>query len=169
MTFETALNFTLRWEGGYSNHPNDPGGATMKGVTQKVYDAYRRFRGHPYQSVKFISDTEIANIYKQEYWLKSGCDRLPANLAIAHFDTAVNVGVSRAVRFLQECVGSTQDGVIGPNTLAKVFGADHDQLLRDYLNRREDHYRDLAENPKMAVFLKGWLNRLNSLRGELGV
>ncbi len=168
--FEASLPFILRWEGGYVNHPNDPGGATNKGVTQKVYDAWRRKQGLPPRGVKEIQDTEVQAIYETGYWLPPRCNELQRHLDLVQFDTAVNMGAGRAVRFLQAAVGCTVDGGFGPNTLGAVDSGDLGTTLVAYCGEREAYYRRLAErNPKLKVFLKGWLNRLNALRKEVGL
>lgn len=168
--FEASLPFVLRWEGGYVNHPNDPGGATNKGVTQKVYDAWRRKQGLPPRSVKEIQDTEVQAIYETGYWLPPRCNDLQRHLDLVQFDTAVNMGPGRAVRFLQAAVGCTVDGGFGPNTLRAVGACDLGTTLVAYCDEREAYYRRLADrNSRLRIFLKGWLNRLNALRKEVGL
>jgi len=165
-----ALKFVLRWEGGFVDHPADPGGRTNKGVTQKVYDAWRARQGQPAQDVKQISDAEVHAIYASDYWLPPRCDMLVTPLDLVQFDTAVNMGVGRAVRFLQACAGCSVDGDFGPGTEKAVAGCDQGSLVADYCNRREAFYRGIVERkPSQAVFLKGWMNRLNSLRKEAGL
>lgn len=102
MTFERALRFVLRWEGGYSDHPADPGGATNMGITQATYDAWRRRQGLPPQPVRNISINEVQAIYRTMYWDPIGADSLPDPLALAAFDLAVNSGVDTARRALRE-------------------------------------------------------------------
>ena len=99
--FDKSLALVLVHEGGYVNHPKDPGGATNRGVTQAVYDAYRKTRGKAGQSVKFITDEEVNAIYKFQYWDRVQGDLLPAGLDYAVFDFAVNSGVGRASKYLQ--------------------------------------------------------------------
>ncbi len=169
-SFDNALAFVLRWEGGYVDHPNDPGGKTNKGVTQVVYDEWRTRKGLPQRSVKEIDDREVHDIYEANYWGSAKCDLLKPPLDIAQFDTAVNMGVGRAVRFLQTAVGVTVDGGFGPGTQKAVDAANPAQTVVEYCNERERYYRRLAEkNPKLDVFLKGWLNRLNALRAQIGI
>ena len=108
-----SLALVLAHEGGFSNHPDDPGGATMRGVTQAVYDATRQSRFQAAQSVRHITADEIASIYDQQYWDRANCDRLPHGLDYAVFDYAVNSGVSRAGKDLQRVLGVNADGVIG--------------------------------------------------------
>lgn len=145
-TLELALKFTLRWEGLYSCNPADPGGATMKGVTQNVYNSYRAKKGLPVQGVKAISDSEVRDIYENLYWKAAGCDTMKdPKLAIAMFDFAVNGGVSRAKKYL----ALSSDW--------KTFNA----------NRLSYYSKIIVVNPKLTVFLKGWTNRTNSLTDYL--
>ena len=168
--FDAAMKFVLRWEGGFVDHPNDPGGRTNKGVTQKVYDAWRRRQGRAAQDVKLIGDDEVHAIYATDYWVPPRCDRLDTPLNTVQFDTAVNMGVGRAVRFLQAAVGCGVGGDFGPATERAVAGCDAGTVVAAYCRQREDFYRRLARNnAKLAVFLKGWLNRLNALRREIGL
>jgi lysozyme family protein len=167
---ELALKFVLRWEGGFVDHPNDPGGRTNKGVTQKVYDAWRGRQGLVRQDVKLIVDAEVRAIYAADYWVPPRCDLLASPLDLVQFDTGVNMGVGRAVRLLQGAVGCNVDGDFGPATERAVAGCDVGTTVIDYCNRREALYRSLAQkNPKLTVFLKGWMNRLNALRTEAGL
>ena len=114
--FEASLPFVLRWEGGFVDHPNDPGGRTNKGVTQRVYDAWRKRQGLPVRDVKRLDDTELHRIYESGYWIPPHCDRLARQLDLVHFDTAVNMGPGRAVRFLQKAAGCGVDGDFGSQT-----------------------------------------------------
>ena len=102
--FDVSLPFILRWEGGFIDHPADPGGATNKGVTQKVYDAWRARQGQPPRSVRLIEDAEMHAIYESNYWVPPRCDLLSGPLDLVQFDTAVNMGPGRAVRFLQSAL-----------------------------------------------------------------
>lgn len=163
--FMQALPFVLRWEGGYVNHPADPGGATNKGVTQKVYSTWLARRGRPDADVRGLADAEMADIYEEGYWGPARCEELPALLDQVQFDTAVNMGVGRAVRFLQEAVGAAVDGGFGPGTRESVRQANPAAALVRYLDIRERFYRRLVDsNPSLGVFLQGWLNRLTALR-----
>jgi lysozyme family protein len=168
--FADALPFVLRWEGGYVHHPDDPGGATNKGVTQRVYDGWRSEQRLRARSVRLIEDGEVRAIYETGYWLPPHCDELRSRLDLVQFDTAVNMGVGRAVRFLQASVGCPADGQFGPVTQGAAADCDLVSTIAAYCDAREGYYRRLAEQrPKLGVFLKGWLNRLNALRGEAGL
>jgi lysozyme family protein len=152
--FDKALAFVRRWEGGYVNHPNDPGGATNKGIIQNTYNAYRASKGLPAKDVRWITDAEVNDIYRTRYWTASGSDKLTSRLAMVHFDTAVNLGVGGASGLLQQARQSSS--------------ADEMSVVRRYLDLREARYRAIVANdPSQRVFLNGWLNRLNSLRTEV--
>lgn len=160
--FETSLAKVLRHEGLWSNHPLDPGGATMKGVTQRVYDAWRRNKGLHTQSVRYIADAELADIYRNQYWHAVRGDELPDGVDYAVFDFAVNSGPGRAIKDLQRVIGETQDGIIGQRTLARVNGAnDREGLIHDYLDRRLAFLRSLKT---WSAFGRGWASRVASVR-----
>jgi len=168
--FHAALPFVLRWEGGFVDHPQDPGGRTHKGVTQRTYDAWRRRQGLVPRDVRRVDDDEVQRIYESDYWLPPRCDLLARHLDLAQFDTAVNMGPGRAVRLLQAAVGAGVDGDFGPQTERLVAQADLGATLIAYCDRREAYYRGLVQQrPELGVFLKGWLNRLNALRREVGL
>ena len=168
--FEASLPFVLRWEGGFVDHPNDPGGRTNKGVTQKVYDAWRKRQGLPVRDVKRLDDTELHRIYESGYWIPPHCGRLARQLDLVHFDTAVNKGPGRAGRFLQEAAGCGVDGDFGSQTEKAVQACRPGDLIASYCATREAYYRELVRrNASLGVFLKGWLNRLNALRHEVGL
>ena len=168
--FEAALNFVLRWEGGFVDHPADPGGRTNRGVTQKTYNAWRAVQGLPERDVKLIDDADVHAVYESGYWRPPRCDLLDRPLDLVHLDTAVNMGPGRAVRFLQQAVGCGVDGGFGPATQRAVSECRPSDTLDTYCNIRENFYRQIvARKPEQSVFLKGWMNRLNSLRLEVGL
>ncbi len=166
--FDRALALTLAYEGGFSENPNDHGGATMKGVTQHVYDTYRTAHHLTTQSVKLIGDDELHAIYRVGYWEPAGCDQMAWPLCAAVFDWAVNSGVQRAVSELQLQVGVAADGQFGPNTLAAIDTVDAQSLVEHYLKARRDFYHMLvARNSTQSVFLSGWLKRVDQLAAAL--
>lgn len=130
--FERALKFTLKWEGGYVNDPADPGGETKWGISK---------RAHPDVDIKNLTEEQAASIYKEEYWDPCNLEGVSDTLAIATFDSAVNCGVSRAKRWLEE----SDD-------------------FRGILTKRTEHYNSIIKvNPKLEKFRKGWYNRVLSL------
>ena len=155
--WESSLAHVLESEGGWSDHPSDPGGATMKGVTLNTYREYKRNPHITKEQLRNISDAEVADIYKKGYWDKCRCDSLRAGIDYLVFDAAVNMGVGRSSKLLQESVGVTADGQIGPITIAAANAADVDQTIEKFSQLKEDFYRSL---PTFSVFGKGWLNRV---------
>lgn len=171
--FKEALGLTLKYEGGYVNHPNDPGGATNKGVTQAVYDQYRREKNKAIKSVKKISEEEVEEVYYQKYWLKGRCDKLPECLAIVHFDTSVNSGIKQSSKFIQRAIGTVDDGAIGPKTLTAIRHAMKNlgemAVVNHFLDQRRRFFELIArKNPKLKVFLKGWMKRVAALESYIG-
>lgn len=159
-TYKQALSLVLAHEGGFANHPLDPGGATMRGVTQRTYDAFRRLRGFPLQSVRYISDEEVERVYRDNYWKLVRGDELPAGLDYALFDFAVNSGVSRAIKFLQAGLAVGIDGVIGDETLGMAIAK---AVLNEELiinNLCADRMRFVRGLKTFATFGKGWTRRI---------
>ena len=160
--FERALAKVLIHEGGFSNHPKDPGGATMKGVTQRVYDTYRKGLGLAARSVKMIDSRELQQIYRSRYWNLIKGDALPPGVSYVVFDGAVNSGVSQSVKWLQRALGVNADGVIGPATLNAVAAInDQDALIVRICERRMAFLRALKT---WKTFGKGWTSRVNDVR-----
>jgi hypothetical protein len=158
--YKPSLSLVLAHEGGYVNHPKDPGGPTNKGVTQRVYDAYRKLHGLAVQSVKLIAADELAELYKKQYWCLVRGDDMPAGLDYAVFDFAVNSGVSRAIRYLQRTVGVNDDAVIGDMTLGAVIAEarkDELGLINRYCANRMAFLRSLGTFP---TFGTGWTRRV---------
>lgn len=155
--FHACLAETLKWEGGWSNHPQDPGGATMKGILQRVYDPWREKNGLPRRSVRLIEDHELEAIYRENYWnLVRGSD-LPPGLDLAVFDFGVNSGPSRSARYLQTVLKVDKvDGVIGPVTLKAAADADPLETVKALMEARR---KFLHQIPYKQHFIKGWMNR----------
>jgi lysozyme family protein len=167
--FRRALDIVLTSEGGYVHDPDDHGGATNLGVTQRTYDDFRARHQALLQSVEFITYDEAAAIYWQGYWSAAYCDRMPWPLSLIHFDAAVNCGPHEAAKLLQRALGVAVDGIIGPLTLNRVVPAGPRDCLR-YLLERAFHYRAIAHgDPTQQKFLAGgWLLRLERLYEEVG-
>lgn len=159
-----VLSFTLKWEGGWSNDVDDPGGATMKGIIQRTYDTYRKKAGKPTQSVRLISDEEVNTIYEIMYFLPCHADKVTFPASLALFDAAVNCGVKTAVLMLQRAVKTDADGVWGPITQAAAQGMNPVELMKGICTERRAYYkRIIARNPKLAKFANGWENRVAAL------
>ncbi|MBE9179688.1 hypothetical protein IQ268_14055 [Oculatella sp. LEGE 06141] len=159
-----ALRFTLKWEGGYVNNPYDIGGETNKGITAATYATYRRRKGLSNQSVRYITDAEVDEIYRDMYWSPSQSGLMTRALAIVHFDTAVNFGVGGSTIFLQETLGVRADGVFGAGTRSALDRANTSATARRYVQGRINYrHQRVRESPSQQVFLQGWLNRDNDL------
>ena len=159
--YSRALALVLKWEGGFSNHPDDPGGATNRGITQAVYDAYRRRLGLSTRSVKLLADDAMRDIYRKQYWLAVHGDELPGGLDYAAFDFAVNSGPGRAIKYLQMVLGVTADGVIGQITLRAAEESDPAVVIAGLCDRRLFFLKNLST---WASFGKGWKNRVDDVR-----
>jgi hypothetical protein len=131
--FQQSIAFVLQKEGGYVNNPNDPGGETKYGIAKA---------SHPNVDIANLTREQATQIYYKEYWLPIGGDALPQPIALVVFDSAVNVGVTRALQWLDESGGNVDT----------------------YLSLRQQYYEDLASaNPRLDQFLTGWTARVQSL------
>tara|TARA_R110002074_G_scaffold255675_1_gene428108 strand:+ start:388 stop:963 length:576 start_codon:yes stop_codon:yes gene_type:complete len=157
---DDSLKMVLHHEGGYVDHPSDPGGATMRGVTQAVYEDWVD-RPVTENEMKALTVDDVTPIYKKNYWDRVKADDLPAGVDFAVFDLAVNGGTGRGARMLQKVVGVTQDGGIGPQTLAAVAKMDPVDIIENYAAQREAFYRRLKT---FKTFGRGWLRRNEETR-----
>lgn len=158
-SFDSAIKFTLSWEGGYVNDPHDPGGETKYGISKRAY---------PNLNIKDLSLEEAKIIYRNDYWNKIQGDVLPEKLAIAAFDFAVNSGVGAAKKILQELAGVPVDGKIGPETLVAIQRKADDlgelTLAVKLIERRLRLYTNIVmKNNTQLKFFPGWINRLFAL------
>lgn len=158
--FSDCLVIVLRWEGGFSDHPKDPGGATMRGVTIARYAAYKG-RVVTKDELRHISLFELEDIYRRGYWNKVSGDDMPAGLDLCLFDFAVNSGPARAIKTLQKIVGVTQDGSMGAFTVQAVRKYDTVSLIRRMHEARFGFLRNLST---WSTFGAGWTRRLNDIQ-----
>lgn len=118
--FSECFSETAAYEGGYSDNPHDPGGATYRGVTQNVYDGYLKLKGLPPKWVRWMSDAECEDIYRKQYWSAAHCSDLPAGLDMTQYDEAVNTGPVQATKLLQQALAIQVDGAFGLETLGAI-------------------------------------------------
>jgi len=155
--YDECLKTILHHEGGYVNHPKDPGGETNLGVTKRVYQEHGGTK-----DMKDLVVEDVAPIYKKGYWDRIKGDDLPGGLDLCVFDFGVNAGPARAAKFLQSMIGTTVDGGIGPNTLAKVEeyireNGEH-EAVNKYQEMRQRYYTELKT---FDTFGRGWTRRVD--------
>lgn len=160
--FDIALAEILRHEGGWVDHPKDPGGATNRGVTLATLSEWLG-RTATKAEVKALTVADVAPIYRERYWNVVKADDLPAGVDLMVFDLAVNSGPGRAAKFLQEVVGAAADGQIGPATLAKVAALHPLAVIDGMAQRRERFYRGLNT---FDTFGRGWMKRLSDVTAK---
>lgn len=160
--FELALTHVLAHEGGFVNHPKDPGGATNMGIT---IGTLSEFTGQKctVEDVRHIPFALVAQIYRQRYWDAVCGNELPSGLDYAVFDFAVNSGPARAIRFLQSELGLNADGVMGPKTLQRAWAVDAVALIGRYMASRSTYLQALRT---YKTFGKGWDRRVKGVATE---
>jgi len=161
--FDDCLKHLLVHEGGFVNHPKDPGGMTNLGVTAKVW---AEWVGHDVNEkiMRELTPTDVAPLYKRKYWDACRADELVSGLDYCVFDCAVNSGPGRAIKFLQSCVGVTADGGFGPATMGAVNKfQDTKKLIEDYSNERLEFLMSL---PTFDTFGRGWSRRVKEVKDE---
>ncbi len=156
-TWPQALKWVLVSEGGNDDDPDDPGGRTSRGITQREYNAYRSMNGLPALDVWKASQQDVDNIYRASYWMP-WCPTLPPGVDYEFFDECVNAGPHAAIVILQRALGVADDGHIGMITSAALSGADFPTLIKKYSAARTAYYRGLRGFWKYG---KGWLNRVD--------
>ena len=158
--FEDCLARVLASEGGFVNHPKDPGGMTNLGCTKATWEEYV---GHPVSEadMRALTPDDVAPLYKRKYWDRASCDLLPSGLDYAVFDAAINSGPGRAVKWLQEVAGVPADGSIGKQTLAAVDAFSPLEIIAQYNDRRLQFLESL---PTWPTFGKGWGNRVSHVQ-----
>ena len=153
--FDDCLKLILHHEGGYVNHPKDPGGETNLGVTKRVYEEWGGTK-----NMRDLTVEDVAPIYKKNYWDRVKADQIPEGLNLCVFDWAVNSGTGRAAKKLQGMIGTVVDGGIGPNTLrALKLYCDTEGIesaISDYTKIRQEFYEGLST---FDTFGRGWTRR----------
>ena len=165
---QDCLNyFVLNWEGTACEEvKDDPGGRTKCGIIQTTYDAHRKAKGLPLQSVCLLSDEEMNSIYEHNYWNTCGANSYPAQLDLCMFDIAVNMGTGQAVKMLRSIFGMSPGTIVTPELLAAVGKTkDIKTVCNKLLELRRERYHLLVnKNPKLGKFLNGWLARVSALQ-----
>lgn len=149
--FYIIIDQLLKEEGGYVNHPQDPGGETKYGISKRSY---------PNLDIKNLTIDQAKSIYKSDYWDKIKGDFIPASIAFIIFDSAVNQGIKRASKFLQTALNVAADGVIGSKTIEAANKSNQKEIVLKIAELRKNHYISLNQ----PVFINGWLARLERIK-----
>lgn len=155
-----ALAAVLHHEGGFVNHPLDPGGITNLGCTKATWE---KWCGRPVTEAEMraLSPADVSPLYKEKYWDKVKGDELPAGVDYVVFDTAINSGPGRAAKLLQETIGTTPDGAIGPLTLRAIAAMPATDIINSFQDRRLVYLQTL---PTWSTFGRGWARRVEEGR-----
>lgn len=158
--FDAVMAEIFKHEGGYVDHPADPGGATNLGVTFAVL---QKWRGKPITKadVKALTKKEATEIYRKNYWNPTKCDDLPAGVDLVMMDGSVNSGIGRGPKWIQAAVGATQDGNVGTMTLRSVMAAKPAEVINRACDVRLSFLKGLKTWP---TFGKGWGRRVEGVR-----
>jgi lysozyme family protein len=161
-SFDDALVKVLKHEGGYVNHPRDPGGMTNLGVTKREWESWTG-KAASEADMRALTPAKVAPLYKARYWDAVRADDLPAGVDYAVFDAAVNSGPAQAAKWLQRAVGVEADGKIGPATLAAVRAKPAAEVVAAFTERRRQFLQRL---PTWGTFGKGWDRRVSEVAND---
>lgn len=175
ISWNRALYFTLAYEGGYADAPEDRGGETFRGISRRAWPDWEGWAvvdvvkaAHPtdFRAV-LLQDQDLlaraTRFYRERFWDAVGCDQLPGKVAAATFDCAVHSGAKTAVRLLQIALDQVSDGALGPKTVKAVFDAGEDGLV-DFLAERARYLNTIIVNdPAQKVWARNWYKRLFKL------
>ena len=155
--FKECLALVLKSEGGWTGVnglKGDSGGETNLGVTKRVWEEWV---GHPVETMKNLTEAEVAPLYEQKYWRPCYGEVLPRGLDFVVFSMGVNAGPGRSVKLLQSAIGCVPDGIIGPKTRELILASNSATLIAQFSEARREYYSSLKTFP---IFGKGWLSRV---------
>ena len=157
--FDQCLKIVLQFEGGYVDDPNDPGGETNLGVTKNVW---KEWVNRPVEigEMRQLTPELVAPLYRVKYWDAIKADDLPSGLDLCAFDCAVNQGVNRSIKFLEQSVNDDLSGVMDDDLIEKINSLVPILLIDDFTLKREMHYKML---PTFNIYGKGWMKRLDEV------
>jgi lysozyme family protein len=160
--WDDSFKMVLAHEGGFVNHPKDPGGMTNLGVTKAAWEGYV---GKPVDEafMRSLTPEVVKPFYKAMYWDKIRGDDLPAGVDYAAYDLAVNSGTGRAAKYLQQIAGVTADGAIGPKSIEAIKACDPEQTVQALCDMRLDFLKRL---PTFETFGKGWSRRVAEVKDK---
>ena len=160
--WDACFAMVLKHEGGFVNHPRDPGGMTNLGVTRTNWELYL---GHDVTEadMRALTPEMVKPFYKKNYWDRIRGDELPSGVDYAAYDLAVNSGTGRAAKYLQQIAGVTADGVIGPQSLKAIQKCDAEDVVDEICNMRMTFLKSLNT---FDTFGKGWTTRVNDVKAK---
>ena len=160
--WDACFAMVLKHEGGFVNHPKDPGGMTNLGVTRTNWELYLD-HDVTEADMRALTPEMVKPFYKKNYWDRIRGDELPSGVDYAAYDLAVNSGTSRAAKYLQQIAGVTVDGVIGPQSLKAIQKCDAEDVVDEVCNMRMDFLKNLGT---FETFGKGWTARVNDVKAK---
>jgi lysozyme family protein len=160
--WEQCFTLVLKHEGGFVNHPKDPGGMTNLGVTRTNWEL---FLDHDVTEadMRALTPEMVKPFYKKNYWDRIRGDELPSGVDYAAYDLAVNSGTGRAAKYLQQIAGVTADGVIGPRSMEAIKKCDAEDVVDEICNMRMTFLEGLGT---FETFGKGWTIRVNDVKAK---
>jgi lysozyme family protein len=161
--FDNCHTLVLVHEGGYVDHPDDPGGATKWGVTTGTYRVWRRSRGLPPKPVKYMTVSEADNIYRSRYWAPINGDRLPIGIDYTVYDASVNSGVGRGPKWMQAAIKVKVDGKVGGQTLKALDDLDEAATIRVIKVAAAKRLGFLKGLSIWGTFGRGWARRVSEV------
>jgi lysozyme family protein len=160
--WDACFAMVLKHEGGFVNHPKDPGGMTNLGVTRTNWELFLN-RDVTEAEMRALTPEIVKPFYKKNYWDRIRGDELPSGVDYAAYDLAVNSGTGRAAKYLQQIAGVTVDGVIGPQSLKAIQKCDAEDTVDEICNMRMDFLKGLGT---FETFGKGWTIRVNDVKAK---
>jgi len=160
--WDKAFDLVIVNEGGYVDNSQDPGGATNWGCTKAVWEKYV---GHEVtkDDIKALTKEDVKPLYKRNYWDAVHGDAIPSGLDYCLFDAAINSGVGRASKWIQEIAGVTADGAIGNNSVAAITQINPVTAINEFCDKRQGFLESLKT---FATFGKGWTRRVAEVRAK---
>jgi lysozyme family protein len=160
--WDSCFAMVLKHEGGFVNHPKDPGGMTNLGVTRTNWELYLD-RDVTEADMRALTPEMVKPFYKHNYWDRIRGDELPSGVDYAAYDLAVNSGTGRAAKYLQQIAGVTADGVIGPRSMEAIKKCDAEDVVDEICNMRMTFLEGLGT---FETFGKGWTTRVNDVKAK---
>ncbi len=156
--FLDIYRIVMEYEGGYVNHPNDPGGETYKGISRRAHPNWKGWQ--LIDQKKPVPEQLVQEFYYDNYWVRLKCDEMPYPVGEYLFDFGVNAGITRAVITVQKILNVKVDGILGPVTIGAIQKQDPQKLMYELLRERVRYYTTITmRNSKFQVFFLGWIRR----------